>query len=59
MDNLILLDYDTLRIIWWLLLGVLLAAFAIMDGADLGVAMVLLRLGLCSMPWRFQVFTWP
>ncbi|MBX6962955.1 cytochrome d ubiquinol oxidase subunit II [Alcaligenes faecalis] len=41
MDSLILLDYDTLRIIWWLLLGVLLAAFAIMDGADLGVAMVL------------------
>ncbi len=41
MDSLILLDYDTLRVIWWLLLGVLLAAFAVMDGADLGVAMVL------------------
>lgn len=41
MDSLILLDYDTLRHIWWLLLGVLLIAFAIMDGADLGVAMLL------------------
>ena len=41
MDSLILLDYDTLRHIWWLLLGVLLVAFAIMDGADLGIAMLL------------------
>lgn len=41
MDSLILLDYDTLRHVWWLLLGVLLIAFAIMDGADLGVAMLL------------------
>ena len=35
------LDYETLRIIWWLLLGVLLIGFAIMDGFDLGVAMLL------------------
>ncbi|MCX5590133.1 cytochrome d ubiquinol oxidase subunit II [Alcaligenes endophyticus] len=41
MSSLILLDYDTLRIVWWVLLGVLLAAFAIMDGADLGVAAIL------------------
>lgn len=41
MDSLILLDYDTLRVVWWLLLGVLLVAFAVMDGADLGVASVL------------------
>ena len=41
MDSLILLDYDTLRHIWWLLLGILLIAFAVMDGADLGVAMLL------------------
>ena len=32
-------DYETLRVIWWLLLGVLLIGFAIMDGFDLGVAM--------------------
>lgn len=32
------LDYETLRVIWWLLLGVLLIGFAVMDGFDLGVA---------------------
>ncbi len=31
------LDYATLRVLWWLILGVLLAGFAIMDGFDLGV----------------------
>lgn len=41
MESLILLDYVTLRHVWWVLLGVLLVAFAIMDGADLGVAMLL------------------
>ena len=32
-----LLSYDVLRVIWWLLLGVLLVAFAVTDGFDLGV----------------------
>ncbi len=31
-------DYETLRLIWWLLLGVLLIGFAVTDGFDLGVA---------------------
>lgn len=35
------LDYETMRLIWWLLLGVLLIGFAIMDGFDLGVAALL------------------
>ncbi|WP_315703741.1 MULTISPECIES: cytochrome d ubiquinol oxidase subunit II [unclassified Bradyrhizobium] len=35
------LDYEHLRLIWWLLLGVLLIGFAIMDGFDLGTAAVL------------------
>ncbi len=35
------LDYETLRLIWWLLLGVLLIGFAVMDGFDLGVATLL------------------
>jgi cytochrome d ubiquinol oxidase subunit II len=34
-------DYETLRLIWWLLLGVLLIGFAVMDGFDLGAAMLL------------------
>ncbi len=32
------LDYETLRLLWWVLLGVLLIGFAVMDGFDLGVA---------------------
>ncbi len=36
-----LLDYETLRLIWWLLLGVLLIGFAVTDGFDLGVGMLL------------------
>lgn len=34
-------DYATLRVIWWVLLGLLLIGFAIMDGYDLGTAMLL------------------
>lgn len=36
-----LIDYETLRIIWWLLLGVLLIGFAVMDGFDLGVGILM------------------
>lgn len=36
-----LIDYETLRIIWWLLLGILLIGFAVMDGFDLGAAALL------------------
>ena len=36
-----LLDYDTLRLIWWGLLAVLLIGFAVTDGFDLGVGMLL------------------
>ena len=31
-------DYETLRLIWWLLLGVLLIGFTLTDGYDLGAA---------------------
>jgi len=34
-------DYEILRITWWVLLGVLLIGFAIMDGFDLGVGILL------------------
>jgi cytochrome d ubiquinol oxidase subunit II len=34
-------DYATLRVIWWLLLGLLLIGFAILDGYDLGTAMLI------------------
>lgn len=35
-----MLDYDTLRIVWWLILGLLLIGFAIMDGFDMGVGAI-------------------
>ena len=34
-------DYGTLRVIWWILLGVLLIGFAAMDGFDMGVGILL------------------
>ncbi len=36
-----LIDYGTLKVIWWLLLGVLLIGFAATDGFDMGVATLL------------------
>lgn len=36
-----LFDYETLKLIWWLLLGLLLVGFAIMDGHDMGVCSLL------------------
>jgi cytochrome bd ubiquinol oxidase subunit II len=40
-----LLDYATLRVIWWLLIGVLLIGFAITDGFDLGLGATFRFLG--------------
>jgi cytochrome bd ubiquinol oxidase subunit II len=39
------LDYATLRLIWWALVGVLLIGFAISDGFDLGAAILLPFIG--------------
>ncbi len=36
-----LISYDILRLIWWVLLGVLLIGFALTDGFDLGVGALL------------------
>lgn len=36
-----LISYDVLRVIWWLLLGVLLIGFALTDGFDMGVGVLL------------------
>ncbi|CAN5605568.1 cytochrome d ubiquinol oxidase subunit II [soil metagenome] len=35
------IDYESLRVIWWALMGVLLIGFALTDGFDLGVASLL------------------
>ena len=34
-------DYATLKVIWWVVVGLLLVGFAILDGFDLGVGMLL------------------
>ncbi len=38
-------DYETLKIIWWLFIGVLLIGFAVTDGFDMGVGALLPFLG--------------
>jgi cytochrome d ubiquinol oxidase subunit II len=40
-----MLDYETLRFIWWLILGALLIGFAVTDGFDLGVCAIFKFLG--------------
>ena len=38
-------DYETLKVIWWLFVGVLLIGFAVSDGFDMGVGTLLPFLG--------------
>lgn len=38
-------DYETLKLIWWVLVGVLLIGFAVTDGMDMGVGALLPFLG--------------
>jgi cytochrome d ubiquinol oxidase subunit II len=40
-----MLDYETLRVIWWLILGTLLIGFAVTDGFDLGVGIIFRFIG--------------
>lgn len=50
-------DYETLRYIWWLFLGVLLIGFAIMGGFDLGTAILLPFLGKTDTERRVIINT--
>jgi cytochrome d ubiquinol oxidase subunit II len=52
-----LIDYDTLRMIWWLLLGVILIGFAVTDGFDLGVGMLLPFVGRSDIERRVAINT--
>jgi len=40
-----ILDYETLKLAWWFLVGVLLIGFAVTDGMDMGVGTLLPFLG--------------
>jgi len=52
-----MLDYSTLKIIWWLLVGVLLVGFAIMDGHDMGVGTLLPFVGRSDLERRVVINT--
>ncbi|MBA4790808.1 MAG: cytochrome d ubiquinol oxidase subunit II [Rhizobiales bacterium] len=52
-----LISYDVLRLIWWVLLGVLLIGFAIADGFDLGVATLLPFVGRTDLERRIVINT--
>jgi cytochrome d ubiquinol oxidase subunit II len=49
------LDYGTLRVIWWLLLGGLLVGFAVFDGFDLGAAILLPVVGRTDIERRLLI----
>jgi cytochrome d ubiquinol oxidase subunit II len=51
------LDYATLKVIWWLLVGVLLVGFAIMDGHDMGVGTLLPFVGRSDVERRVVINT--
>jgi cytochrome d ubiquinol oxidase subunit II len=36
-----MLDYESLKLVWWVLVGVLLIGFALFDGIDMGAAILL------------------
>lgn len=52
-----MLDYATLKVIWWLLVGVLLVGFAIMDGHDMGVGTLLPFVGRNDVERRVVINT--
>ena len=52
-----MLDYPTLKVVWWLLIGVLLIGFAIMDGHDMGTGTLLPFVGRSDVERRVVINT--
>ncbi|MDY0970377.1 cytochrome d ubiquinol oxidase subunit II [Siccibacter turicensis] len=48
-------DYEVLRFIWWLLVGILLIGFAVTDGFDMGVGMLSRIIGRNDVERRIMV----
>ena len=48
-------DYETLKVIWWVFVGVLLIGFALMDGFDFGVGMLLPFIGTNDTERRIMI----
>ncbi|MFN3545648.1 MAG: cytochrome d ubiquinol oxidase subunit II [Thiobacillus sp.] len=51
------MDYETLKLVWWLLVGVLLVGFAIMDGHDMGMGVLLPFVGRGDLERRAVINT--
>lgn len=51
------MDYELLRLIWWVLIGVLLIGFALTDGFDLGVGALLRIIGRTDEERRVMINT--
>ena len=51
------MDYETLKIVWWLLIGVLLIGFAVTDGFDMGVGALLRIIGKTDNERRVMLNT--
>lgn len=52
-----MVDYELLRLIWWAILGILLIGFVVLDGFDMGVAMLLPYLGRTDQDRRIMLNT--
>jgi cytochrome bd ubiquinol oxidase subunit II len=52
-----MLDYEILRLIWWALLGILLIGIAVMDGFDMGTAILLPFVGRSDLERRVVINT--
>lgn len=52
-----MLEYEMLKIIWWVLMGVLLIGFTIMDGHDMGIGTLLPFLGKIDSERRVIINT--
>lgn len=52
-----LLDFELLRVMWWVLLGVLLGGFALTDGFDMGVGALLPFVGRTDTERRIAINT--
>ncbi|KYP97590.1 cytochrome d ubiquinol oxidase subunit 2 [Sodalis-like endosymbiont of Proechinophthirus fluctus] len=50
-------DYEVLRVVWWVLIGVLLIGFAVTDGFDMGVGMLMRLFGRSDVERRIMINT--
>jgi cytochrome d ubiquinol oxidase subunit II len=52
-----IIDYETLKLLWWVLVGILFIGFAVTDGMDMGVGILLPFLGKKDVERRVIINT--